>query len=52
MPKKRIHEDRAMTSAELNRRFSDNAASIDQELDEAISRINWKRRAKAEKSLI
>lgn len=32
------------------RKFDDKAVSIDEQLDEALSKIDWKRRAEAEKS--
>ena len=40
-----------MTNAEAKRRFDDRAASIDQQLDEALEGIDWKRRKEAEKSI-
>ncbi len=40
-----------MTNAEAKRRFDDKAASIDQQLDEALAGIDWKRRKEAEKSI-
>lgn len=36
---------------EKKRRFTDKAASIDKDMDEAIKKIDWQRRANAEKSL-
>lgn len=40
MPK-RIHKDRVLTSMEKKRRFTDKAASIDKDMDEAIQNIDW-----------
>lgn len=42
MAKKRINEDRALTGFELKRRHDDKAASIDDELDQARAKIDWK----------
>ena len=37
---------------ENKRRFDDRASSIDEELEEALTAIDWKRREKASRSLI
>ena len=52
MSKKRILADRNLTGMEKKRRVDDIAASIDQELDEAIKNIDLKRKTEAEKSLL
>lgn len=53
MGRKRLSEDgHKMNNVELTRRFHDKAASIDQQLDQAFSQIDWKRRKAAEKSLV
>lgn len=40
MPKQ-ILKDRALTSMEKKRRFTDKAASIDKDMDAAIQNIDW-----------
>ena len=45
------HQDRAATNAERGR-FKDKEYSIDDKMNEAIQKINFKRRAFAEKSLV
>lgn len=42
---------RAASSLDAQRRFKDRRASIDQELDDAVASIDWKRRRRAEKSI-
>ena len=49
--KKRIFSDHVLTQTEKNNRHADKVASIDQELDEAFSQIDWKRRNNAQKSI-
>ena len=44
--------DHILSGMETNRRFQDKAASIDQQLDEARSKINWKRRKEAEADIV
>lgn len=44
--------NRRQTQLEANRKFKDKAASIDKEMDEALSNIDWNRRTQAEKSLV
>lgn len=51
MARQRILKDRRLTNIELQHRFQDAIHSIDTQLDEAFSNINWKRRKEAEKSL-
>lgn len=51
MAKQRLEKDHIQTQTEINRRFQDKRASIDDELDAALKNINWKRRKEAEKSL-
>lgn len=46
------HQDRAATNAERGRKFKDKEYSIDDKMNEAIQKINFKRRAFAEKSLV
>lgn len=52
MSKRQIHKDRKLTSLEIKRRFDDAAVAIDAQLDDAISKIDWKRREEASKSLV
>lgn len=40
-----------MTNAEAKRAFDDRAASIDRQMDDAISKIDWQRRNQAEKDI-
>ena len=51
MAKQRINKDHALSSMEKKRRFTDKAASIDKEMDEALRNIDWNRRKQAETSL-
>lgn len=51
MAKQRLEKDHIQTQTEINRRFQDKRASIDEELDAALKNIDWKRRKEAEKSL-
>lgn len=51
MARQRIYKDHALTSLEKKRRRTDKAASIDKDMDEALSNIDWNRRTQAEKSL-
>lgn len=44
--------DHILSGMETNRRFQDKAASIDQQLDDARSKINWKRRKEAEADIV
>lgn len=46
-----LAEHRRLVNMVNKRRFDDNAVAIDQQLDEAFSKIDWKRRNNAEKSL-
>ena len=41
-----------MTASEASRKFQDKLASIDQQLDEAIAKINWERRRHAEANIV
>ena len=52
MSKRQIYKDRKLTGLEAKRRFDDAAVSIDAQLDEAISKIDWNRREEASKSLV
>ena len=51
MSKNRIYATRTLSQMEINRRHQDKVASIDNELNAAIAKIDWKRRKKAERSL-
>ncbi len=51
MARKRIHEDRAMSNTERQRRHEDSAFAIDHDLDEMFAAVNWRRRRRAEASL-
>ena len=46
---RKIQGDHKLTQTELNRRFQDNAASIDSQLEEAWANVDWDRRNAAEK---
>lgn len=50
MANKRINKDRVLTQNELNHRYQDKCASIDEKLDEALKKIDFDRRTKAESS--
>lgn len=50
MAKARLVSDRIQTQTEINRRHQDRISAIDQELNEAIQKIDWDRRKKSEKS--
>ena len=52
MAKKRIFEDHALTVDEKNWRFQEKAASIDKDFNEALTKIDWERRNKAQTSLV
>jgi len=47
-----MEEGRNQTALENTRRFADKAASIDDQLNEAIADINWERRTEAEKDIV
>lgn len=51
MAKQRVFQDHALSSMEKKRRYTDKAASIDKDLDEAMKKIDWNRRNAAEVSL-
>ena len=52
MARQRKYEDHRMSNIELQHEFLDRESSIDQQLEEAIKNINWKRREAASKSLV
>ena len=52
MARQRKHDDHRMSNIELQHEFLDRESSIDSQLEEAISNIDWKRRDAASKSLV
>lgn len=51
--RKRISEDgHRLSQTEVNRRYQDKHHSIDAELDELFSKIDWKRRREAESDIV
>lgn len=49
---RKIQGDHKLSGLEIKRRHDDKAVSIDQQLDEAMSKIDKKRRQKAEKDIV
>lgn len=52
MARQRIFKDHVISNVENQHRIQDRAASIDEKLDEAFSKIDWQRRKAAEQSLV
>lgn len=51
MAKPRIHKDHALSSVEKKRRHDDSYAAIDEQMAEAFSKIDQKRKQQASHSL-
>ncbi len=49
---RKLKHDHKMSNLELQHEFQDRASSIDDELDAAMMKIDWKRRKRASKSLV